>query len=235
MNVEHWVPAKTYDSQEPDMRKLIAGMKASLDGMIEGPDGYADWVEAWSEDYGLTSHVDACLLGGRMYPDYEKYWATIQNEPDQFHPMSGRVPTAAEVEWARFAARTPHYVLSSRLTSALWPQTRFVRGREEIATLKQQPGKDIYLMGGAQITASLVNAGLVDELRLIAYPLIAGEGKALFATAERRPLDLREVRQLSAGAARLDGLPQRDEVSAEPHVPAAHARRRLHPAGAVRA
>jgi dihydrofolate reductase len=193
------VSRQAYDSQEVDVRKLIAGMKTSVDGKIEGAEGYADWVDAWSEDYGLTSRVDACVLGGRMYPDYERFWTRIQSEPGEVHPMSGRVPTPAEVEWARFAARTPHYVLSSTLTSALWPQTGFVRGVDEIAALKQQSGKDIYLMGGAQITASLIDAGLVDEFRLIAYPLIAGDGKSLFSMTERRPLELRNVQQLSGG------------------------------------
>lgn len=74
-------------------------------------------------------------------------------------------------------------MLSSTLTSSLWPGTSFVRGLEEIAALKQRPGKDIYLVGGARITASLIDAGLVDELRLIIYPLIAGEAKTLFADA----------------------------------------------------
>jgi dihydrofolate reductase len=65
---------------------------------------------------------------------------------------------------------------------------------------KQQSGKDIYLVGGARTTASLTDAGLVDELRLIVYPLIAGEGKALFATTERRHgLEMRKVHQLQGG------------------------------------
>jgi dihydrofolate reductase len=114
--------------------------------------------------------------------------------------MTGRLPTPAEVEWARFAAQTPLYVLSSTLTSALWPQTSFVRGLDDIAALKQQPGKDIYLVGGARTTASLIDAGLVDELWLIVYPLIAGEGTALFATtARRRGLELRKIQQLQGG------------------------------------
>jgi dihydrofolate reductase len=96
--------------------------------------------------------------------------------------------------------RTPHYVLSSTLTSARWSNTSFLRGVEEIAALKRQPGKDIYLVGGARTTASLIDAGLVDELRLIVYPLIAGEGKALFATTERRcGIELRKVQQLPDG------------------------------------
>ena len=186
------------------MRKLIAGMKMSVEGKIDGPEGYADWVEAWSDDYGLMPRVDACLLGGGMYPGYERYWTAIQNEPDKPVWITGKAPTSEEIEWARFAARTPHYVLSSTLTSASWPGTRFVRGLEEIASLKRQSGKDIYLVGGARTTASLLDAGLVDELRLIVYPLIAGDGKALFGTTERRrALELRQVQQLDGGRVRL--------------------------------
>ena len=182
------------------MRKLISGMKMSLDGKIEGAEGYADWVEAWSEDYGLTPQIDACIVGGGMYPHYEEYWTRIQNEPDLPHPFSGRVPTEGEVAWARFQQETPHYVLSSTLTSALWPKTSFLRGIEDVAALKQQPGKDIYLMGGAGVVGGLIDAGLVDELRLIIYPLIAGEGKPLFATAQRRHgLELQAIQQLSDG------------------------------------
>jgi dihydrofolate reductase len=186
------------------MRKLIAAMKISVDGKMEGPEGVADWVEAWSDDYGLMSQVDACVLGGGMYAGYEMYWTVVQNEPDKPLPMTGRLPTPDEVKWGRFAARTPHYVLSSTLTSALWPKTSFLRGIKEIAALKQQTGKDIYLVGGARTTASLIHAGLVDELRLIVYPLIAGEGKALFGTTERRHgLELRKVQQLQGGRVSL--------------------------------
>jgi dihydrofolate reductase len=186
------------------MRKLIAGMKISVDGKTEGPQGTADWVEAWSDDYGLMPQIDACLLGGGMYPGYEGYWSAIQDHPDKPAWITGNLPTPAEIAWARFAAQTPHYVLSSTLTSALWPKTSFVQGLEGVVALKQQPGKDIYLIGGARTTASLIDAGLVDELRLIVYPLIAGEGKALFATAEyRRALELQKAEQLEAGRVSL--------------------------------
>jgi dihydrofolate reductase len=189
---------------EASVRKLIAGMKISIDGKVEGPDGAADWVEAWSEDYGLTRQVDACVLGGGMYPGYEWYWTSIKNEPDKPAWITGGAPTPGEIEWARFAARTPHYVLSSTLNSAVWPQTRFIRGLQEIVALKQELGKDIYLVGGARTTASFIDAGLVDELRLIVYPLIAGEGKALFATTvRRRKLELGKVRQLPGGRVSL--------------------------------
>jgi hypothetical protein len=139
------------------MRKLIAGMKSSVDGKIEGPEGYADWVEAWSDSYDLIPQIDACLLGANMYPGYEQYWTAVQNEPDKPLSITGKVPTPDEVEYARFATQTPHHVLSS-----------------------------------------------TDEVRLIVYPLIAGEGKALFATtARRRALELRSVQRLEGGRVSL--------------------------------
>ena len=95
------------------------------------------------------------------------------NEPDKPVWTGGPSPTPGEVDWARFAAHTPHCVLSRTLTSAGWPQTSFPRGLDEIAALKQQPGRDICLIGGARTTASCIDAGLVDELRLTVYPLIA--------------------------------------------------------------
>lgn len=186
------------------MRKLIAGMRVSVDGKIEGSEGYAGRVKAWSDGFDLMPRVDPCLLGTNKYTGYERYWTAVQNEPDKPLPMTGRVPTPDEVEYARFAAQTPHHVLPSTLTSALWPRTSFVRGLHGIAALKQQPGKDIYLVGGARTVASLMDAGLVDELRLHVHPLIATEGKALVATTDRRRgLELRKVQRLQSGRVSL--------------------------------
>lgn len=186
------------------MRKLIAGMKITVDGKVEGADGTPDWVDAWSDDFGIMSQVDACLLGAGMYDGYEVYWTSVQNEPEKPAWITGNAPTPAEIKWAGFAKRTPHYVLSNTLSSALWPKTRFIRGLDDIADLKRQPGKDIYLVGGARTTASLVDAGLVDELRLIVYPLIAGAGKPLFAAVEHcHKLGLRSVQPLGDGRVSL--------------------------------
>jgi dihydrofolate reductase len=186
------------------MRKLIAGMQTSIDGKIEGPEGYADWVDAWSDHYDVIDRVDACLLGAGMYPGYEAYWTAIQNAPREVLAPTGKPPTPGEVEYARFAARTPHFVLSSTMSSALWPTTGFLRGLDDVAALKEQPGKDIYVVGGARTVTGLIDAGLLDELRLTVHPLIAGEGKPLFATMERRRgLELRKVEQLDGGQVSL--------------------------------
>src|SRR5262245_56467337 len=120
------------------MRRLIAAMKVSADQKVTGPGGYADWVDAWSEDYGLMGQIDACLVGAGMYPGYEgKYWSQIQKEPGKPLAMTGKLPTPEEIKWARFAAETPHYVLSSTLTKAEWPKTKFLRSLDEVAALKQ--------------------------------------------------------------------------------------------------
>ena len=62
------------------MRKLITGMKVSVDGKIEGAERMADWVQAWSEDYGLMPQLDACVLGAGMYPGYERYARSLVEE-----------------------------------------------------------------------------------------------------------------------------------------------------------
>ena len=139
-----------------------------------------------------------------MYPGYEKYWTSIQTEPGTPVWITGAPPTPAELDWARFAKSIPHYVLSSTLTSAAWPNTKFIRSMDDITGLKRQTGKDIYLMGGGRIMASLIDAGLVDELRLIVFPLIAGVGKPLFAaTKPGRGLELRDAKQLAGGRVSL--------------------------------
>lgn len=175
------------------MRKLVAGFKVSLDGKIESAEGYADWVDAWSEDYGLTYEIDTCLLGGAMYPGYEAYWSALAAAPRDVHPMTQKIPTPAEVSWCQFASKTPHVVLTSSQSQAQWSHTRFIHSLDDIRLLKQKPGKTIYLMGGAHITQQCIDANLLDEIRLIVYPVLIGEGKNLFGElAMRRQLTLLE-------------------------------------------
>jgi hypothetical protein len=94
----------TAENAEPGIRKLIAGMKVSLDGKMEGPEGMADWVSAWSDDYGLTGptpRIDACLLGGGMYPGYEGYWSAIRSEPGKPHWITGEPPDSGRDRMGR--------------------------------------------------------------------------------------------------------------------------------------
>jgi hypothetical protein len=101
------------------MRRLIAAMKASLDGKIERTDGPADWVKAWSDDYGLTAEIDACILGGGMYPLYEKYWTSIQTDPEMPAWITGAADTGrtrvGRIRPAHAALRALKYDRISRL------------------------------------------------------------------------------------------------------------------------
>ena len=73
-----------YSANESATQSTVSAF--SIDGKTEGPAGYADWVEAWSDDYGLTAQVDACVLGGRMYPSYEQYWTAIHSQREGPRP-----------------------------------------------------------------------------------------------------------------------------------------------------
>ena len=182
------------------MRRMIAAMKVSVDMKFQGPGGYADWVDGWSEDYGLLPQIDACLLGGQMYRGYEQYWSAMRRDPLAPSPMTGAVPTKAELLWSKLIPTLPHYVLSGSLSEAAWRNTRFLRGLNDVAALKAEPGKDIYLMGGGQMVRTLIEAGLLDELRLITYPVIAGGPHSLFGSEEmRRMAELVAVRDLPGG------------------------------------
>ncbi len=191
------------------MRQIIAAMQTSLDGFIEGPNGELDWVADWGDDFDLPAHVDTCILGGGMYPGYEQYWMAILANPKDVVSLTGKVPTQSEIEYAHFADKTPHVVLSSTLKTATWNTTRIVTDIEDFRRLKKQPGRDIYAVGGAMFISSLMNLGLIDELRLIVHPLVLGGGKALFEhVTERHMMSLVESKELKSGRVGLTyGIP----------------------------
>jgi dihydrofolate reductase len=142
-------------------RKMIAALQVSLDGFIQGPDGEKDWADSWASALQLIPDVDMFVLGGRMYPDYGAYWESIEANPDRVPPFQEQVPTKSEVAYARLAAKTPHIVLSTTLTSVSWPPTaQVIQDVAELRTLKSQPGKNMYVVGGATLVASLLNENL---------------------------------------------------------------------------
>jgi dihydrofolate reductase len=178
------------------MRKLIAALQTSLDGFIEGPNGELDWAmaedeETWREMDETLSSVDTFILGRGMYPDYEQYWLALLANP------SG---TRNENAYARRADKIPHFVLSKTLDKVAWKTTRIIRDVEEIRKMKQGPGKDMLTFGGATLVSSLMNLGLIDEVRLMVNPLILGRGKALFKDVkERHILKLIRAKPLKSG------------------------------------
>jgi dihydrofolate reductase len=186
------------------MRKIVAALITSLDGFIEGPNGELDWVDSWEDPFDLLPQIDTCLLGRGMYPGYEQYWGAILANPGGILPFTDKVATKGEIDYARFAARTPHIVVSRTLNEVGWKNTRIVRDVEDLRALKEQPGKDMHAVGGATLVSSLMNAGLVDELRIVVQSIVLGRGKALFKDVkERHALTLLDVKPLQSGMVRL--------------------------------
>lgn len=189
------------------MRKFIAALQVSLDGFIEGDAGQLDWVDSWEDCFDLGPRIDACLLGGNMYPAYEQYWSTILGDPTAILPHTCNPATEGELAYARFSQTTPHYVLSTRMGKPAWEHTKVLRHMDDVRRLKQAPGKDIHVVGGATLVASLMNADLLDEMQLVVHPVLLGAGKPLFSglSAQKR-LKAGTCIQLSGGRVKLTYL-----------------------------
>ena len=167
-------------------RRLIAAMQVTLDGRILGPADEVDWVDSWADGLELLPPVDAFVLGGGMFPDYERFWATLLHDPPAAADLLGRDPYPRELAYARTAAETPHLVLSTTLTETTWPTARIVRDVDELRTFRQEPGKAIYVVGGPRLVASLIDAHVLEELHLIVHPVLAGGGTTFYSGITQR-------------------------------------------------
>ena len=183
---------------------MIAALQISLDGYTQGSDqGGPDWVDSWADALGTISEVDAFVQGGGMYPGYAEFWRAIEKHPTAPPPYMTRVPYDREVEYARFAAKTPHYVVSRTLEGVAWPPSAgMVRDLGQLRALKGQPGRNIYVVGGATLVTLLLNHELLDELRLIVHPILLGGGQSLFKGVTQ-PRRLRLVKTEEANAGRV--------------------------------
>jgi len=178
-------------------RLFIAALQVSLDGYLQGASGEVDWVDSWGDALGLVPGADAAVLGGGMYPGYEVLWGSVAADPRSGTAMLGREVTEGEADYALWTQRTPHYVVSTTLEKVSWETAHLVRDVSELRPLKEQPGGAVYVIGGAALVASLLNEGLIDEVRLIVHPVILGGGRSPFAgVKERRTFQLA---QTSAG------------------------------------
>jgi dihydrofolate reductase len=172
---------------DQQQKTFVVALQVSLDGFVEGPDREADWVDSWADALGLIGSADAFVLGRGMFDGrYEQYWDAALADPDTGAAMYGRAPYAREVAYARLAHETPHIVLSKTMTEATWPNVRIARDLDEIAAFKREPGHAVYVVGGPGLVAELMNAGLVDELRLIVQPVLLGGGMSLFGGVPQR-------------------------------------------------
>ncbi|HEX7300090.1 MAG TPA: dihydrofolate reductase family protein [Solirubrobacteraceae bacterium] len=171
------------------MRKVIYSMGVSLDGFIAGPHGEIDWGAPDEELHRFhneqTRELGAHLCGRRLY-ETMVYWETADQDPS--------APDFV-LEFARIWQDLPKIVFSTTLDSVQGNARLVTDGvAEEVARLKEQPGKDLAV-GGAGLASSLIELGLVDEYRLFISPVVLGAGTPYFPTVEERiNLELVETR-----------------------------------------
>jgi dihydrofolate reductase len=172
------------------MRKLIVSEFVSLDGVMEDPGGAegttgGPWARGLTKEGGKFKFdevmaSEALLLGRVTYQGFAAAWPSMKDEGGFANKMNGM----------------PKYVISKTLEKADWNNSTVLRGDvlQEVTKLKQKDGGDILVNGSAQLVATLMEGNLVDEYRLMVFPVVLGMGKRMFVNGiERTNLKMTEV------------------------------------------
>jgi dihydrofolate reductase len=180
------------------MGRIVVTEFISLDGVMEDPGGsegfeHGGWGLDLGEDGGQfkfeeTMGSEAMLLGRKTFEHFAEAW------PSQEGPYADKFNSA------------PKYVVSSTLQDPRWANSTVLGGdlAEEVAELRRRHDGDIVVHGSAQLVQGLLAGDLVDELRLMVFPVVLGSGKRLFGEAgDKRPLELAESRTVGGGVAIL--------------------------------
>lgn len=179
------------------MRNLVASLFTTLDGVVEAPEKwpFRYFDDEMGEVIGATAEEsDAILLGRRTYEEFVAFW-----------PSQG-----SDVPMADYLNKTPRHVVATTLERLEWANSCLVSGdvAEEVATLKEQRGKNIQVFGSPTLVRSLLRDGLLDELGLFVLPLVVGSGKRLIADLSfGTALELVDARTLGSGALFLTHTP----------------------------
>ena len=148
------------------MRKVVAYELLSLDGVAEAPDSFIlNWDEAMDANLAeVIGAQDAVILGRRIYDEWAEFWPTSDIEP-----------------FATFINRVEKYIATSTPLERDWPNSTVIDGAlvDAVRALKDRPGGDIGIHASISVIRSLLEAGLVDELKLVIAPVIARNGKRL--------------------------------------------------------
>jgi dihydrofolate reductase len=161
------------------MRKLKLQVQITVDGFIGRENGELDFMTwNWDEQLkqyvqNITDQIDLIILGRKLAEGFIPYWAKVASDSQDPEYEAGKIFT-----------ETPKVVFSKTLQqpSSLWNNTRLAKGElaEEINNLKEQPGRDIIVYGGASFVASLARQGLIDEYNLFVNPVVIGKGLSIF-------------------------------------------------------
>jgi dihydrofolate reductase len=189
----------TTSESEIVMRKIVAGLFISLDGVVEAPENWQ--MPYFNDEMGEAvgtkmAAADTMLLGRRTYQEFADFWP---NQP-------------SDEEFADQINSIPKLVASTTLDRVDWQNSTLIRGNvaEELAKLKEQPGKDINVTGSVTLVQSLLRDDLLDELGLLVHPIVVGTGKRLFEPGSGQiPLTLVDSQTFSTGVVSLTYQPAR--------------------------
>lgn len=176
------------------VRRIILDLAVTLDGFIEGKDGEVDWciMDPEMGFINFLNQIDTILYGRKSYD----LWG-------QFTPEIEGTDTEKEI-WELVHSKEKY--VFSRTKKETDNKAIFINDSifEEVNKLKNKPGKDIWLYGGASLITTFINLGLVDEFRLSVHPVILGEGKPLFIDIKQRfNLKMVNARTFSSGVVQL--------------------------------
>jgi dihydrofolate reductase len=194
------------------MRNVILSMHISLDGFVAGPNGELDWTRADAEIDNempeMLRTADTVLIGRGLYQGFASYWPS--------YPMTDPSKAKGEIEFAKWIIQAHKVVFSRTLEKVEWSNARLVHVNDdgdianEVAKLKQQPGKNFLLFGGVRMAQTFAQLGLIDEYRLLVQPKVLGSGKPLFTDIRNRiNLKLVSAKSFKVGAVMLQYQPDR--------------------------
>jgi dihydrofolate reductase len=183
------------------MRKIIAFESVSLDGVMQAPGradedvrggfAYGGWAAPYADPAmgraagESMATTGAILLGRRTYEDFYSVWPNRKDNP-----------------YTEVLNNTLKYVASTTLKEPLpWMNSKLLEGdaAEAVAKLKEQPGKDIVVLGSGALVESLMRRGLIDRYMLLIHPLVLGSGRRLFNEGQATPLRLVDSKTTTKG------------------------------------
>jgi dihydrofolate reductase len=179
-------------TQKTPKRKIIAFLVVTLDGYHQTTNGDLSWhnVDDEFDEFAAAQldEADTLLFGRKTYLGMAEFW---------------RSPVALEVDagMSERMNRYPKIVVSRSLASADWAPSTLISddAPAQLTKMKEQPGKNIILLGSSTLAASLLDCGVLDELRIMVNPVILGSGDAALAGAGRSSLELAQVRRFASG------------------------------------
>jgi len=188
------------------MRRVILQEFVSLDGLAAGAKNSVDFVPKATkgdrsfgdEQVKLIDSVDTILLGSVTYRMFSEYWPNVKNGEEK--PFADKLNATRKIVFSSTLSRAPW---------GSWEDAAIVKGSaaKEVATLKQQSGKDLVLWGSISVAQALMIERLIDEFRLVVCPVVLGEGRPLFRDdVDSYVLQFRDAKTFDRGAVLLTNL-----------------------------